>query len=190
MMIHLLLTLALLGGSDQPPRLVLGEDQALRIALPVQLLDEPAINRQLTSGLTTSWLVTVVLRSSTGGEQRGATRVDIRFEPWDELFHIRLFPHDGNGTVLTETLSRAELVSLLTEPNLIATVLPRGAWRGRLMLEVLPFSDVEEEGAREWFARSLARAEGGSPGVFDRLYAASIKRKAQLRHVWEVEVTP
>ena len=185
------LILTVLLGDPGPPRIVLDEAGTLGVALSPTLFDVPEIDRRLGSGLTTTLLITVDLRDEAGNKGRGAARVDIRFEPWDEAYHVRRYPFDRPPDASVRILSKTEMIDLLCEAELIVAELEPGGWQGRVVLEVLPYSDVEQEGAREWFARALAASDsGGAPNMFDRLYAASIKRHARERFTWEVAISP
>jgi len=191
-MMHALLLVGLLMGDPSPsPQLIRDADGSVRVALPRALFETSEVDRQLGSGLTTSLLLTIDLRGESGKRGEGAARVDIRYEPWDEAYHVRCHPFGGVPDAEARILSKEALAGLLCAPELVITRLAPGRWQGRLVLEVLPYSDVEQAGARAWFTRALAGSDGGgAPSMFDRLYVASIKRRARERHEWEVVLTP
>lgn len=58
----------------------------LSVTLPAGLLSEREVRKQLNSGLTT----TFVLVATLDDERKSGARVDIRFEPWDEVYFVTL----------------------------------------------------------------------------------------------------
>jgi hypothetical protein len=131
--------------------------------------------------------------------------VDVRYEPWEEVFFVTSFHVDG--TTEEERLSSLEQVAEWWQKAQLK-VLPLPAVKEkastglRVVLSVLPFSASEESDAQKWLARSLEAArperstrgrgasaeEGGESSHFlDTLLATSIKRRALLKFYWNLE---
>ncbi len=175
------------------PELTVADD--LCLSLPADLLAEPKFEKQLTSGLTLS----LALRYDDRRGHAGAVLVEIRYEPWDEVFFVRTI-----GDALPEQnmvmKDRAALMKWLTEPGI---PLMRGArpseGRVEVSLSILPFSAVEQERARNWVRVSRAtpvadvgdRAGGGLEGtgaLASLLVTGSIKRSSILSYRWVLRV--
>jgi len=62
------------------------------LVLPASLLSDRDVQRQLASGLTTTFVLVARQRE---GNARGAARMEIRFDPWDEVWLVRRMGIDG-----------------------------------------------------------------------------------------------
>jgi len=172
------------------------------ISLPADILLSPEVRKHLFTGLTTSFVVR--LSFGAGASRRlGGGRIDVRYEPWEEIFFSTSFHVDGT-TDREKLTSLDRLVEWWQEARL--KVLPLRAVqekpaRLRVDLTVLPFSASEERDAEKWLARSLeaTRPEGSTPDrgasagegresshFLDTLLATSIKRRALSKFHWDL----
>jgi hypothetical protein len=199
------------GAAAVPPPVVerLG-DGRLTVGLPGELLQDPALVRQLESGLTTSLLVRLTARDPARRKATAVAHVDVRFELWDEVFLLHAF--GGDGRAITPAPKRlagrdalASALPALGLPLALAPPLERGApWSLEVTLEVVPFSLAEQRDAQRWFSDTVASQRGsasevggesGSGGaglgrLVDLVMATSLDRRAVRRFVWSLEVPP
>jgi hypothetical protein len=170
--------------------------------LPAVLSADP-VREHLTSGLTTTFLVRAEgLRSASGGVV-GAARVDIRYEPWDEVFFVTAMGADGAASqdvsTSTDELNdwwaalRLSLLDLAAHP-------PYTARSVRLAMDVVPFSSSEQLDTQRWFSESVHRSGRGRAGssqsvteeegfrerIFNLLFATSIQRRPIASFEWTV----
>lgn len=201
-----LLAAPVLAADPPTPRVVAGDEWVVLAGLP-RVLDDPEIRRQLDSGLTTTFRLRVELRTSSGPVQGGG-RVEVRFEPWDEIYELAAIGVDVQP-IRGRATSFPELVRLWS--GLRLPVLPRrlaGSWRSgpprmRLDLEVIPFSQQEQQETQRWFSESMDEAQGGTAegagsvaedrsealaDVLDLLLATSIQRRPLFAWRWQVAV--
>jgi len=186
MVIHVLL-LSLLVSVGGPPRLVLGD--GLRLCLPESLLEDRVFRQHLTSGLTLS----LVLECEDRTGRSGSVLVDIRFEPWDEVFFVRLA---GDGLEPRDELhrDRSVLDAWLTEVGipLPSTLADEGDLGVRL--SILPFSAREQERARRWVRvrepdpQNANASNQGSDVLADLLITGSIRRSSMRTYRWRLTV--
>lgn len=191
--------------ADPPaPRVVADADGLLLDGLP-QVLDDPEIRRQLDSGLTTTFRVRVETRDASGTASGGG-RIDIRYEPWDEIYELAAVGVDMRP--LTDTVDSFEAL-IRQWATLRLRVLPRRSAsaprtipsRVRIDLEVIPFSQQEQREVQRWFSESMDEAQGGSAEgvgavsndrsealaeVLDLLLATSIQRRPLVAWRWTV----
>jgi hypothetical protein len=197
-MIRLIPALLLVGvalplyGIDAPP--VVQRQGALAIAIPLELLQRPEARRHLTNGLTTSF---VVIGSATRGGTalRGAARVEIRYEPWDQLYFVT--HRDYDGTVERSQSSSLEaLDALLQRRPLRFAAATNAPPRWTIELRLIPFTAAEQAETRAWIAGAggeaaaqtgdADRTAGGS--LFDLLIGTSIRARPVLAYRWTVAV--
>lgn len=176
----------------------------LGVRIPSQILLNPEVRRILQSGLTTSFVLDVAVLGIRGNG--GHARLDLRYEPWDEIYMVSLAQADGQ-TVKEKLASFALLVDWWEK--LRFKVLPVRALEGldrpdlKMTLSVMPFSATEEGDARRWFARSIDDSRGtssppigNSPGearkgpdhLLDALITTSIKRRVLQTFQWTVSI--
>ena len=169
-------------------------------ALP-EVLSRPEVRPHLTTGLTTGLLITFEARSGGGRPLRGAARVDVRWEPWDEVFHLTVV--DGSGRVRRETIGSFEHLATWWN-ELQVVVAPRAPAAAlttpRVELSVVPFSQSEQRDAQRWFSSALAPETADDPqagpgesrlnGVVDLLIATSIQRRSVVRYRWPATPRP
>jgi len=182
------------------PSLELEDGELVLSSLPPVLADAE-VTRQLTTGLT----ATLAFRVEANGVVGGA-RIEIRYELWDEVFHVTTVEIDGRPTSATLTSREAldEWWSGLQLAVLEAADSAPGAApnTARVILEVVPFSHSEQLDTRRWFEESVQRAEqdknegisrsaeGGDESlgrVFSVLIATSIRRRAVTSYRWDVD---
>lgn len=195
----LLLALALAPPVDADPRLQQrGGD--LWLTLSPSVLGEAEVRDYLDSGLTTSLLVRIQFRDGEGQRYDGSARIDLRYEPWDEVFFATVW--DLNGKHEQQELKSREALEqwwrvlqlLLYRHNGAAPCRPT-----RVSLEVLPFSAQEQNSARNWVREvggtrdGPSSAEGQSTAniqLLNVLVATSMQRKPLMRFTWRIPCQP
>lgn len=175
-------------------------DGWLEMALP-QVLDDAEVRRNLDSGLTT----TFVLRLQPRGQRvSGGARLELRYEPWDRVYHVRASGLDGEAR--RRTLRSFDELSQWWQ-TLLLPVLPatEGDNRLRVVLDVIPFSAAEELDAERWLAGKLSKATSGRRNADDvgqgrdetpealsqtlnALVATSIRRDPLQTYRWTCEM--
>ncbi|MEM8931339.1 MAG: hypothetical protein AAGE94_09200 [Acidobacteriota bacterium] len=191
------------GEEGRAPRLELASDRALAITDLPALLGDPEVRRALDSGLTTTFQFRLDVRQADT-RVRGGALVEVRYEPWDEVYHLMALGADGRPTrsvessfdALAERWRRLRLVLVRSLGE------PRGSLRPRLELDVIPFSRGEQRDTQRWLADSLDRepsnAESAARSSEERaealadavqlLVATSIRRQAILSYDWRPPV--
>jgi len=156
----------------------------MRVGMPAEILADEEIREQLGSGLTTGFSI----RWRTGLGREGVTRIEIRYELWDEVFLVRVITRDGVTEAVFESFEalrawwRGPVLSLRGE-------VVRGL---ELVLEIYPFSSVEQHNARQWLSPDAPRPENDDVTVDSRrvmtaLLASSIRREPMRRFRWKIE---
>ena len=187
------------------PRLDLEEDKRIAlINLPAVLADE-AVEAKLHTGLTTTFIFRVTAPAAGGGKTRGGARLEIRYELWDEVFHVTRL--DGSGELGRETIATeeelAEWWGQLRLFVLDGREVRVDADHAQVVLDVLPFSRSEELDTQRWFSESVRRAEHEPDGegvrspsgqgnsmeqVFGLLIATSIRRRPVRSYDWTLDL--
>jgi hypothetical protein len=152
--------------------------------LPMSILQDANVRKQLRSGLTTTFLL--VARQRDTRAVSGA-RLEIRYDLWDEVWIVQKIDLDRK-------VERQRLTSLdalerwwRTPLRLLATKATRVALQ--IDLSVLPFSAAEEEDARQWITKSGGVGTGGgSGGLVDALIGTTISAKPLTSYRWNVEL--
>ena len=191
----LLLASAALHGA-QGPAYAIGRDRTLSVSALPEVLSRPEVRPHLTTGLTTSFVVVVKAAAEPGRKVRGAARIDVRWEPWDEVFLTTAVGADGR--VRRDTHRSFEALAgwwqSLELP--VALALPLGSWQVKVELSVLPFSQSEQRDAQRWFSSAPgdgdadgessagSQSESRLNGVVDLLIATSIQRRSIVRYAW------
>ena len=175
-------------------------------ALP-PILEREDVAPQLTRGLTTTFVFIVDRLGVPGGKEAGGARVEIRYELWDEIFHVTALGMGGRQArdeldsmeALVDWWGRVRLTVVSPAPNN-----PAEGGQARVRLDVVPFSQSEQVDTQRWLAQSvssaeLARSEGLSTsvdgsetrasGVFSVLIATSIRRRPVTSLRWTVVPT-
>ena len=200
----LMLTLAALPVFCQP-QLKRADD--LRLIIPQSLLQEEKVNRKLYSGLTLSLVFRYELNKKGNGRQ-GVTLVEVRYEPWDEVFYLRVIVEGQQVQSLVKKDFEA-LAAWFREPGIPLAVdssaVSAQANGFRLEVTIHPFSAMEQERARRWVAvsqrgptttkailanpgQATSAVISSQPTLAGFLLAGSIKRSAMLSYSWTLDV--
>jgi hypothetical protein len=178
------------------PSVAIARGGAVTATFPADLIRSAAVKEQLTSGLTTVFIVTA---SATGGSRdaSGAARISIRFELWEERYLVQVTDAMGqqhnltfaSDTELAKWWSGAPLAVLAPQP------LPKNV-EVEVRLRMLPFSAQEEADTRRWLSRTLTSAPQGSPAtgeqsatILKALVETSIRRRPLLDLRWKVRAS-
>lgn len=189
----LLITLAM--SAAPAPTARVRPDGMMLVTLPPDVLARREVRSQLTSGLTTTFLVTVL-----AGERKGAARIEVRYEPWEEVYLVTTRGIDA--VAHSAKFASAERLAEWWRSAMLP-VLPRAAGSGnvQLTLEVLPFSLEEQKETQRWLTQSLNEAHRGEAldeseaagraggSVLNVLIGTSIQRRPIIRSRWTVAVT-
>ena len=200
--------LAAAAHAAQRPVFTVQRDGLLVVSDLPQVLNRPEVKGHLTTGLTTSFVLRVTGVDPSGRKLRGAGRVDVRYEPWDEVFLTRRLGADRKS--LRETVASYDrLLSWwqgLSMPVLASAGggSPSPAWDVRIDVDVIPFSQSEQRDTQRWFSDSIgapppsSSSSGSSDGpavtpagdrnlggVLDLLIATSIKRRSLVTYTWK-----
>jgi hypothetical protein len=153
-------------------------------SLPATILQEPAVRKQLSSGLTTVFLI--VARES-GAKNSGAARVEVRYDLWDEVWLVKRIEFDGRTDRQRLTSFDAFAQWWSAPSRLIASRAARVSLS--VELRVLPFSAAEEEDARDWISKSGGVAAPNAVGSFvQTLIATTITARPIITYRWRAEV--
>jgi hypothetical protein len=175
-------------------------------ALPPVLADAE-VEPNLTSGLTSTFVLQLTVRDRHGAKVVGGARIQLRYEHWDEIFHIATL--DAAGHVERRTAaSFADLAEWWRSLRLTVFQPPPELAAGaeiRVAVDLVPFSRSEQDDAQRWFsdsldhsgrssAEELAQSADESPGrlsqVFNLLMATSIGRRAAVTYRWTLAPPP
>lgn len=195
---------ALPGLTAEPdsPRLEPGAGQEIVLRDLPPILDDEEVRRQLTTGLTTTFAFRTEERR---GLPPGGARVEVRYELWDEVFHVAAIGIDRRA--MREVLSSMEDLAGWWK-SLRLVVLDVAGFEQpqpvqiRLILDVVPFSRSEEADTQRWFAESVLRSsadaesggrapedsQGSLEQVFSVLIATSIQREALVSYRWTIDL--
>jgi hypothetical protein len=151
--------------------------------LPLSILQDASVRKQLYSGLTTTFLL--VARQRETRAISGA-RVEIRYDLWDEVWIVRKIEHDRKSD--RQRLSSLDALEKWwhTPLRVLATNAQRVALQ--IDLSVLPFSAAEEEDARQWITKSGGVGTGGEGGLVDVLIGTTISARPLTSYRWNVEL--
>ncbi len=199
--------------AQEPPGLEFDADGRLVLHSLPPVLGHDEVRPNLTKGLTTTFLLRVDpkgTRLRARPRPQGGARIEIRYELWDEVFHVATGTADG-GLVRRTLDSFGELESwwqglrLVVAGSVVSgsgTDPPRPR-EARVELDVVPFSQAEQRDTQRWFSESLDDA--GSSGAediadsadktsrtldrtFHLLMATSIHRRALASYGWTVPI--
>lgn len=201
-------------GAAQRPLLEVLPDGVLALRRLPEILQQEAIAAQVGGGLTTSFVFRVDIAEATGRDAPGvAARVDVRYELWDEVFHVAVVDLAGLRRLVVADRGQLgewwrdlelRLVGASADPvPPSGAVAPGARPTARVRLEVLPFSQAEREETQRWFSQSLEgsrstsaeqvgeSAEEGSGGLgqtLGLLMATSIERRAVASFDWRLPI--
>jgi hypothetical protein len=170
--------------AEPRPTFVAQPGRVVAAVLPAALLSDKEVQRQIGSGLTTTFVVAAKQRDA---ERRGGARIEIRFDLWDEVWIVRRIEFDGKQD-RQRLASRDALEKWWTVPvRLFVSVADRVALN--VTLTALPFSAAEGEDAREWISKSggVAATEGGSP-LMAALIGTTLSAKPIRSWRWQAEI--
>jgi hypothetical protein len=168
------------------------------------ILAEEEVRKQLATGLTTSFVFAADARSASGHKVKGAARVDVRYDLWDEVYLVTRI--DGSGHAERVSFPTFErLAEWWRGARLVLVRAPAdaGAQRLDVRLRIIPFSQSEQLDTQRWFSQALSAEKAGSAGavsdavedqpesfsqVINLLMATSIGRPALLEYEWKLPV--
>lgn len=190
------------GGEATTPRIELDDEHRLILTGLPPILTGEGVKEHLTTGLTTS----VAFRP--GGNLPGGGRIDIRYDLWDEVFHVA-------AAGLGERIERAtpsSFAALVEWWQGLRLVIAHGdrferPWPRRLKVkaDVVPFSAAEQDDARRWFSESIEEGRRSGTGevgrsgdestetlsrTFNLLLATSIRRRPLASFSWNLPLPP
>jgi len=151
--------------------------RVVAVVLPASLLSDRDVQRQLASGLTTTFVLVAKQRE---GNARGAARIEIRFDPWDEVWLVRRIGIDGKED--KQRIASREALEKWWSAALPVFSASAAHVALNVTLTVLPFSTAEGEDARRWIA-----AAQGSPLVA-ALIGTTLDAKPIRSWRWQTEV--
>lgn len=192
------------------PFWTVGRDGTLLVSGLPDILSRPEVRPHLKTGLTTTFAIRVTATDETGARVKGAGRIDLRWELWDEVFLTAMA--GSAGRVRQESLPTPERLAAWwrgLEIPAAKGLAPGGRWQVKVELSVIPFSRSEQRDAQRWVSDTLgegARGGGASPaptpgqpqvdsgpalgGVLDLLIVTSIKRPNVATYVWTASPRP
>ncbi len=203
--------IAILGPVDRAaamnePRLELSPRHEWVLSSLPDLLAGDEVKPHLLTGLTTSFNFQLSVRGVNGGKPIGGAKVDVRYELWDEVFHVAVL--DLAGRHEPRIVPSFEALCLWWRELSLKILAPRGGLStsstARVTVDVVPFSQSETAETQRWLADSV----GGEPGmsgpeevaglaeepsepldrVLSLLLTTSIKRRALLSFAWSIPV--
>jgi hypothetical protein len=204
----LLLATAPLGAAQaavQAPAVEGAREGIVLFRLP-PVLNEEEVRKQLGTGLTTSFAFEATGRSATSGKVKGAARVDVRYDLWDEVYIVTRI--DASGHAARVTLPSFErLAEWWRDARLVLIRGPAASGLAgvEVALRVIPFSQAEQLDTQRWFSQALSAEKSGSAGavseavegqpesfgqVINLLMATSIGRSALLEFTWKLPLPP
>ena len=182
-----ILTLLFQSGLPEGNPVFVETARGLGCRTPVSVLDEPEVRKQFRSGLTSSFRILVTSRQSNGF--KGAARIEIRYELWDEWFLVNVLEADGKVSRYKHESIDALKSWWQSTPIIISPESPKFRESLRVSLSFVPFSQSEQEGAREWIVDSAKPGSTpvtGVDNIFRTIMATSIKRKPLLQKSWRI----
>ncbi|HYI11249.1 MAG TPA: hypothetical protein VEK57_19495 [Thermoanaerobaculia bacterium] len=173
--------------SAQPQRLTFQVQPGGVVAavLPASILSDTDVRKQLSSGLTATFVVAA--RNRVTQDLSGA-RIEIRYDLWDEVWLVRKIEFDRKQEQQRIASFEALEKWWKTPLRLLATGAPRAPLQ--IDLTVLPFSAAEREDARQWISKSGGvGTAGGGTGLVDALIGTTIAAKPIMSYRWSVELS-
>lgn len=186
------------------PSLIRDRNELVLLTDLPPILEEEEVAEQLGKGLTTTFAFQVDLPVA-GGQAAGVARAEIRFELWDEVFHVATIGVDARVSrrVISSHEELLDWWEDLALPVLDgSSEAAASASQARVTLEVVPFSRAEQDEAQRWFAEGVGRREGAGESVSDSpddregsleqvfsvLIATSIQRRALISYRWTLDL--
>lgn len=162
---------------------------AMTITLPAELMKSAAVKEQLTSGLTTVFIV-----AAAAGDARGEARISVRYELWEERYLVAVIDAAGQQRNLT-LASEGELAAWWSGSPLVIIAPHPFAKEVEvdIHLRMLPFSAREESETQRWLSRTLSttpehteQTSERSASILRALVETSVKRRPLLDRHWRV----
>ena len=153
-------------------------------SLPMSILQDASVRKQLRSGLTTTFLFVTRLRDT---KVISGARIEVRYDLWDEVWIVQKIEHDRKSERQRLTSLEALEKWWRTPLRMMATRASRVALQ--IDLSVLPFSAAEEEDARQWITKSGGVGTGSGTGLVDALIGTTISARPLTSYRWNVELT-
>lgn len=161
--------------TTQPPNVVAAE-------LPLAILADKKVAKQLGSGLTT----TFVLQVREHSRASGFARLEVRYDVWDEVWYVRRIEF-GKPAERQRLPSRAALETWWRTPVRLFAAATSPA-KFELELLVLPFSAAEEEETREWVSKAGGVGTSArTSSLVDALIGTTIAARPITSWRWNVE---
>lgn len=179
-----LLLASALAEAQPRPTFIAQAGRVVAAALPAAVLAEKDVEKQLRSGLTATFILIARQRDS---ERKGAARLEIRFDLWDEVWLVRKIEFDGHED--RQRIATRELLEKWWSAPLRVFAAAADRVALNVTLTVLPFSAAEGEDARQWISKSggVAETGGGSPLVA-ALIGTTLSAKPIRSYRWQTEL--
>ena len=190
------LVLALLflgaGGTASRPKATVTRTGALTITLPATVLESRQAAEQLSSGLTTVYILRAEAKDESGTTKGGA-RIEVRLDLWEEKYFVTVT--EPTGVMRKLTFAAEEGLARWWGENQIL-VIPARKFGSRvdvaMTLTMLPFSSQEQRETEQWLARTLSagRSQGGealpaqSAEILRVIVETSSRRRPLLAYRW------
>jgi hypothetical protein len=189
-----LAALALLAASmvtHAAPRARLGSNGEVEVFLPPSVLTRREVAKQLTSGLTTAFVLRAEERKISGG-----ARVEIRYDLWEETYLVTVLELDDRIHKV-KIASAARLAQWWRETPLRVLRTTGSPASIQARLQVLPFSAREEAAAERWLSDSVGAAPDKNAGrdprsstsaLLDAIIGTSVDRRPIVEFRWKIRV--
>ncbi|MCP4896900.1 MAG: hypothetical protein GY906_07980 [bacterium] len=197
--VALALSLSVAGFAQEPTATVVSDTVVVEGL--TSMLDAEEVSSRLTSGLTNTFVIEVAVRYGRRVATRGAARVDVRWELWDDEFLVSWIDLTGTINRLTAT-SLDELVAWWNGARFAVAPAPPRDSKAKPLVTItvgfLPFSNSESNAARSWLSQSMSGSSndpegpnepggGAEPGrVIDLVVATSIVSESIFEKRWTV----
>ncbi len=179
----LLLIAGIAGAQQQRPTVLRSADRVL-VTLPDSILNDQTVRNRLELALTTTFILKSRIR---GVPHESIVRIEIRYDLWDEIYHVTRV--EGQNRMAPQQIAKSRLESWWHMPVEIARVSVDRA-TADVDLIVLPFSSAEESDAREWLSKSGGARDPSSDakGVVDILIGTTLSARPILSYHWSAQV--
>ena len=169
----------------------------IAVTLPQKLIRSREVKEQLTSGLTTTFILSLAANDRAGAVHGGA-RLDVRLDLWEEKYLISIATPNGLQKISLD--SEKALEEWWSENWLVVTT-PRQLQKGldlELRLQMLPFSAREQIETERWLSRTLSsnrvgdgeRTPAQSAEILRIIVETSVRRDPLLEYKWSVHAEP
>jgi hypothetical protein len=162
----------------------------VEVFLPAAILARKEIDHQLTSGLTTVFVLRVDARGISGG-----ARVEIRYDLWEETYVVTVLELD-RPVRKVKIASAAKLAAWwsATPLHVLHAAPPPASLQ--LRLQVLPFSAREEADAQRWLSESVGASpkknatdpQASANALLDAIIQTSVHRRPIVDLRWKIPV--